>query len=80
MRDILVNVVNESHEPQLGQLSMPVHLVWGSDDHDVPIEVARRAELLIQSDHSLNLLPGVGHMVPTEAPGALVEVILGVLQ
>jgi pimeloyl-ACP methyl ester carboxylesterase len=48
MRDVLVTLVNESHERQLEQLTMPVVMVWGSDDREVPIDVARRAEALIR--------------------------------
>lgn len=78
MREIFVNVVNESHERQLELLPMPVMMVWGMDDHEVPLDVARRAGELVGGTHSLKLVPGVGHLLPTEAPGALVDAVLEV--
>jgi pimeloyl-ACP methyl ester carboxylesterase len=70
MRDILVKVVNESYEGQLGRIESPVHLLWGAEDREVPVSVAESASALI-SDVTLEVLPGVGHMVPTQAPDAL---------
>ena len=70
MRDILVKVVNETYEGQLGRLSNPVQLIWGEDDEEVPVSVAEASQALI-SDASLEVLPGVGHFVPLEAPDML---------
>ncbi len=78
MRDIFVTVVNESHESQLAQLTMPVVMVWGAEDHEVPVDVARRAGELIRGDHSLTLVPGIGHLLPTDAPHALVDAVVTV--
>jgi len=70
MRDILVKVVNESYEEQLRRVSTPVRLVWGADDTEVPVSVAEAAQSFI-ADGSLEVLPGVGHFVPLQAPGSL---------
>jgi pimeloyl-ACP methyl ester carboxylesterase len=70
MRDILVEVVNESYEYQLSQISNPVRLVWGAEDTEVPVAVAEAAQPLIDQA-SLEVLPRVGHFVPMEAPHAL---------
>lgn len=70
MRDILVKAVNESYEGQLGRIQSHVHLLWGADDRDVPVSVAETADALIP-DSTLEVLPGVGHMVPLQAPEAL---------
>jgi pimeloyl-ACP methyl ester carboxylesterase len=70
MRDILVKVVNESYEDQLGRVLGPVHLLWGAEDRDVPVSVAEAAGALL-ADSTLEVLPGVGHLVPTQAPEAL---------
>jgi pimeloyl-ACP methyl ester carboxylesterase len=83
MRDTLVTVINESFEDELASLTCPVTLVWGADDRDVPIEVARRAAATVGSSVpaaerplvTLTVLDGVGHLVPTEAPDALREAI-----
>jgi len=74
MRDVLVKVVNETYEDELGRIRCPVHLVWGDGDTEVPLAVAVRArEILEQSGTpvTLTVLPGVGHHTPLEAPGAL---------
>lgn len=70
MRDILVKVVNESYESQLGRIDSHVHLLWGAGDTDVPVSVAEAAEALL-ADSTLEVLPGVGHFLPLEAPDAL---------
>ncbi|MGH3649579.1 MAG: alpha/beta fold hydrolase [Acidimicrobiia bacterium] len=78
LRDILVKVVNESYEAQLGRIMTPVHLLWGADDTEVPVSVAEVAMPLL-ADSSLEVLPGVGHFVPIEAPHALGRAIDGAL-
>lgn len=75
LRDVLVAMVNESYEPELAQLRAPVLMVWGSNDVDVPIEVAERASALISSPHTLRVVAGVGHLLPTEAPRELASVV-----
>lgn len=70
MRDILVRVVNESYESQLGRIDHHVHLLWGANDADVPVSVAEAAEALA-AHSTLEVLPGVGHFLPLEAPMAL---------
>jgi pimeloyl-ACP methyl ester carboxylesterase len=74
MRDVLVTVVNETYEAQLGEISQPVELVWGRDDDSAPVEVARRASGIL-ADARLTVLDGVGHFVPTEAAPSLVDAI-----
>jgi len=83
MRQTLVTVVNESYEEELRLIKAPVHLVWGSDDTEVPVGVAQRASGFLKEqgvEVTLDVLAGVGHWVPTEAPSALrdaVEQMLG---
>ena len=74
MRDILVRVINESYEPQLRALTAPVTLIWGSADREVPVSIARAAADVIQSqgrEVEVEILEGIGHLVPVEAPDAL---------
>jgi pimeloyl-ACP methyl ester carboxylesterase len=75
MRDVLVISVNESYEDELERLVAPVTLLWGEEDHEVPLDVATRAEAILKSAHTLTTLAGVGHLVPTEAPDALANVV-----
>lgn len=78
MRDILVKVIHESYEPQLQALSSPVTLLWGSVDREVPVDVARKAADVIADAGGraeLEVLEGVGHLVPVLAPDSLRAVI-----
>jgi pimeloyl-ACP methyl ester carboxylesterase len=70
MRDVLVRLVNEGYDDAIDALACPVELVWGDDDTDVPVSTARRLAERIPGAH-LELVPGAGHLVPLEAPGAL---------
>lgn len=60
----------------LAAVECPVDLVWGAEDAEVPPEVAGRAGALLRSS-TLVILPGIGHLVPTEAPDALRRAVLG---
>jgi pimeloyl-ACP methyl ester carboxylesterase len=78
MREVLVASVNESYEAELSSLKVPVHFVWGDRDDETPKDVMTRATLLTR-DFDVLVLPNVGHLVPVEAPLALVEVVVRVL-
>ena len=70
MRDVLVHVLGESYENELPLLDCPVDLVWGADDQEVPVSVAKEA-LDLLSDGHLTVFPRVGHQVPRQAPEQL---------
>jgi pimeloyl-ACP methyl ester carboxylesterase len=70
MRAVFVRMVNERYDPELAALRCPVEFVWGDDDAEVPVEVARAALSLV-SDGALTLCPGAGHLTPLTAPDAL---------
>jgi pimeloyl-ACP methyl ester carboxylesterase len=76
MRAVFVKLLAEQYGDQMATIDCPVDLVWGDADADVPLEVAERALPLFPSAR-LVTLPGVGHLTPTEAPGALARVIVG---
>ncbi len=80
LRDILVAAVNESYEEELHQLTSPVFMLWGSNDMDVPVSTAQRASELIKSQHSLRVVNGIAHLLPTQAPKELVSSIREALQ
>lgn len=75
MREVLVASVNESYEDELSKLEVPVTLLWGEEDREVPVEVARRASARLTTTHTLQSLQGVGHLVPSEAPRELANVV-----
>ncbi len=79
LRDVLVTMVAESYEDELARLAAPVHLVWGANDTEVRVDLARRALTLVQSPARLTVLEGVGHLVPTESPEALIRAVLEAL-
>ena len=74
MRDTLVRVVNEDVAPLLPGLEMPVQLVWGDQDGDVPVRVAEAAQRLIPAA-KLTSLSGVGHDTPAQAAEQLRQVL-----
>jgi pimeloyl-ACP methyl ester carboxylesterase len=76
MRQVLVRALAEEYEDDLAAIECPVDLVWGADDTEVPVEVAERADALLRTS-TLRVLPGVGHLLPTEAPVVLRQVVLG---
>jgi pimeloyl-ACP methyl ester carboxylesterase len=75
MRGVFVEVLGEDYARDLEALRCPVQLVWGEEDAEVPLEVAVRAEHVLRRA-TLITLPGIGHLTPTEAPGALAGVIV----
>ena len=72
IRDVLVATVQETYESELGTLNVPIAFVWGEQDRDVPVEIATRAAALVAGPTSLEIVPGVGHLLPLEAPESLV--------
>jgi pimeloyl-ACP methyl ester carboxylesterase len=82
MRDVLVTVVNESYEAELKAISTPTALLWGKEDGEVGLDVARQALRIRESaalPTTLEVLEGVGHHLPTQAPGDLRRVAMATL-
>ena len=59
-------------EPRLGDLEIPVRIVWGSDDAWIPPETAQRLRDLIPSA-TLRLVEGASHLIHYDAPVALAD-------
>ena len=76
MRDVLVRILAEQYGDEMAAIGAPVDLVWGEHDTEAPLEAAERAKGLFPSARLL-VLPGVGHLTPTEAPGQLRRVVVG---
>jgi len=79
MRDVLVAAVNESYEAELATIYQRVVALWGADDLAVPVAVAERALALVPGECHLEILPGIGHLVPTTAPLELARATQGLL-
>lgn len=61
-------------ERRLHHLTMPTLVIWGSDDRLLPAEHGRRLAGLIPGAR-LEILDGVGHVVPLEAPDAFARLV-----
>ena len=74
MRDVLVRSIAEmddgTYRRALGALRCPVELVWGERDTAAPPAVAHEAAALV-ADARVTILPGIGHLTPTDAPAEL---------
>jgi len=78
MRSVLVKTVNETYEDELAalaRLGVDVTLLWGADDRDVPVRTAERAAAILGEHATVEVVPGVGHLLPLERPEALRTVI-----
>lgn len=56
---------------QLSSLAMPVDLVWGDRDPVLPFDQTRNAP----ASFRIHQQPGLGHMLPLEAPEAMARLI-----
>lgn len=80
MRDILVRSVNESYEAELSQLDLPVHLLWGETDSEVPVAVAHAAKEILGESATIEVIEGVGHHIPLNSPERLRSVVVAMLE
>jgi pimeloyl-ACP methyl ester carboxylesterase len=76
MRDVLVKLLAERYDDSLSEIDCPVELLWGEQDSEVPVEVAVRAQAMLQKA-TLRVLSDVGHLLPTESPLELRRSVLG---
>lgn len=75
MRDTLVRIVNEDVSDLLPHLRVPVELVWGEKDAEVPTSVADAVDRIVATS-KLTVLTGVGHDTPAEAADDLRRVLV----
>jgi pimeloyl-ACP methyl ester carboxylesterase len=83
MRDVLVKVVNEEYRDELSRLADPIHLLWGSEDREVPVVVARESARLVTESGgiaSVEVVEGVGHMLPIQDPDSLRNAVAKMLR
>ena len=78
MREVLVKVIGETNDGTyrhaLSQVRCPIELTWGALDSAAPVAVAEEAARSI-TGAALTVLPGVGHLTPTDAPAAIRDAI-----
>lgn len=73
MRQVFVRLVGERYDDQLVELAarrVPITLVWGDDDADVPLAVAGAAAERL-GGAELVVCPGAGHLTPLTVPEVL---------
>ena len=64
-----INLFDDHLAPDLmGQLSLPVHLIWGERDPWEPLPEARRWAETLACVQSLRVIPGAGHCPHDETP------------
>jgi pimeloyl-ACP methyl ester carboxylesterase len=59
-------------EARLGEIDLPVRIMWGADDAWIAPDIGRRLCELIPAA-TLRLVDGAGHLVHYDAPAALVD-------
>ena len=60
MRDTLVKAVNDDLTHKLEHIDSTVHLIWGSEDKEVQLDIAKEAYRKIKKSN-LHILEGKGH-------------------
>lgn len=63
---------------KLGEVEVPVDLLWGASDGLIPLDYARRMEGLLPRAR-LTVIERCGHVPPTECPERFLEALRGVL-
>jgi pimeloyl-ACP methyl ester carboxylesterase len=65
-------------EPRLGEIEVPVLVVWGEEDAWLDLSQADRLHEAIPNSR-LRKVQGVGHFVPEDAPEEVAEILAGFL-
>ncbi len=78
MRQVFVKTVNEDYRTLISNIESRVYLLSGELDDQVPPQVAVEVSKISKNATS-EVLEGIGHFIPTQAPAKLAEVLLGAL-
>ena len=70
MRQVLVRLLAENYESQISRIRCPVELVWGDDDTEAPLSIAKTVHEEIPGS-ILTVSAGAGHMTPQSVPELL---------
>jgi pimeloyl-ACP methyl ester carboxylesterase len=74
MRQVLVKLLAENYEDQISRIGCPVELVWGDDDTEAPLAIAKAVHDAIPGS-VLTVSPGAGHMTPQSVPELLRQAV-----
>jgi len=62
MRQTFKNIIKTDLVESMRKLNVPVQLIWGMDDHIVPVNIAQKMNIIIETSR-LNVIPDAGHDV-----------------
>lgn len=65
----------EDISDRMASVTVPVHIIAGTDDHALPPDVQNRMVIPYLKHVTLDTVNGVGHLIPWEAPDTLVDFI-----
>jgi pimeloyl-ACP methyl ester carboxylesterase len=74
LRPTLVKLVNADLRPHMPRIAAPTLLVWGAEDTDTPVAMAREMERLIP-DAGLVVLQGAGHFSYLDQPASFARIV-----
>jgi len=74
MRDTLVKAVNDNLEDKLLEIKSNVKLIWGENDTEVPVSIAKKSRELI-ANSELTIIPNEGHNMLRSNSNSIIEVL-----
>jgi pimeloyl-ACP methyl ester carboxylesterase len=74
MRDTLVKAVNDNLEDKLLEIKSNVKLIWGENDTEVPVSIAKKSRELI-TNSELTIIPNDGHNMLRSNSNSIIEVL-----
>jgi pimeloyl-ACP methyl ester carboxylesterase len=74
LRPTLVKLVNADLRKHMPEIAAPTLLIWGADDTDTPVAMAREMERLIP-DAGLVVLEGAGHFSYADQPARFARIV-----
>ena len=74
MRDTLVKAVNDNLEDKLIEIKSNVKLIWGENDTEVPVSIAKKSRELI-TNSELTIIPNDGHNMLRSNSNSIIEVL-----
>jgi pimeloyl-ACP methyl ester carboxylesterase len=74
LRPTLVKLVNSDLREHMPQITAPTLLIWGAEDTDTPVAMAREMERLIP-DAGLVVLEGAGHFSYADQPTRFARIV-----
>ncbi|MCQ8278429.1 alpha/beta fold hydrolase [Acetobacteraceae bacterium KSS8] len=75
-----LSAISEDVSADLGRIDVPVLVIGGEKDKVDSVELLKTAVLPALPGAALTVIPGVGHLLPLEAPRDVAEAIIGFLR